>query len=40
MKIVLLAETFSNSAKFLRLAGVVHFGDFPDLEGLNKYLKI
>ena len=36
MKIVLPAETFSNSAKFLRLAGVGHFGYFPDLDGLRK----
>ena len=38
MKIVLPAETFSNSAKFLRLAGVGDFGCFPDLEGLRKKL--
>ena len=38
MKIVLPVERFSNSAKFLRLAGVGDFGYFLDLEGLRKKL--
>jgi len=38
LKLVLPADTYDESASFLRLVAVSHFGYFPDFEGLRNEL--
>jgi hypothetical protein len=38
LKIVLPADTYTDSQKFLDLVGIGHFGYFPDFEGLKNEL--